>query len=139
MTSERIITAATVTSREKPDGNELEVLVEKKHKAGIEVENVIADTAYSGKENIKLANKTNESDRKNFNFASKLKPVITQGNKKDKLVYYFDVEKCRNRKADSPELYRVDQLFYAVWPLKRNLFQWTGIFYAVISIYSDGS
>jgi len=131
MTPERLITAATVTSGEKPDGNELAALVEKSRKAGIEVEDVIADTAYSAKENIKLANKTDGDGRKNFNLVSKLNPVITMGNRKDsevfmynkdadmmqcragylsykkekkqmggnkndRLLYYFDVEKCRN-------------------------------------------
>lgn len=37
------------------DGKELEGLVEKSRKAGIEVEAVIGDAAYSGKDNIKLA------------------------------------------------------------------------------------
>ena len=47
----RIITAATITSGEKPDGKELPELVEKSRKAGMTVENVIADRAYSGKDN----------------------------------------------------------------------------------------
>ncbi len=47
----RIITAATITSGEKPDGKELPKLVEKSRKAGMTVENVIADRAYSGKDN----------------------------------------------------------------------------------------
>ena len=51
MTPERIITAATITSGEKPDGKELPELVEKSRKAGMTVENVIADRAYSGKDN----------------------------------------------------------------------------------------
>ena len=51
MTPERIITAATITSGEKPDGKELPKLVEKSRKAGMTVENVIADRAYSGKDN----------------------------------------------------------------------------------------
>ena len=51
MTPERIIAAATITSGEKPDGKELPELVEKSRKAGMTVENVIADRAYSGKDN----------------------------------------------------------------------------------------
>ena len=51
MTPERIITAATITSGEKPDENELPELVRKSRKAGMKVENVIADRAYSGKGN----------------------------------------------------------------------------------------
>lgn len=47
----RIITAATITSGEKPDGRELPELVEKSRKAGMTVENVITDRACSGKDN----------------------------------------------------------------------------------------
>ena len=47
----RIITAATITSGEKPDGKELPELVEKSRKAEMTVENVIADRTYSGKDN----------------------------------------------------------------------------------------
>ena len=56
MTSDRIITAATVTSGEKPDGKELKGLVEKTKNNGIEVEGVVGDAAYSGSDNIKYAN-----------------------------------------------------------------------------------
>ena len=41
MTPERIITAATVTSGDKPDGPELEELVRKSRKAGIKVEQLL--------------------------------------------------------------------------------------------------
>lgn len=54
MTPERIITAATITSGEKPDGKELPELVEKSRKAGMTVENVIADRAYSEKTTMDL-------------------------------------------------------------------------------------
>ena len=47
----RIIMAATITSGEKPDGKELPELVKKSRKAGMTVENVIAERAYSGKDN----------------------------------------------------------------------------------------
>ena len=47
MTDERIITAAVVTSGEKGDGQQLKALVEKTRKAGLEVKDVIGDTAYS--------------------------------------------------------------------------------------------
>lgn len=52
MTDERIITAAVVTSGEKGDGQQLKALVEKTRKAGLEVKDVIGDTAYSGKQNL---------------------------------------------------------------------------------------
>lgn len=56
MTPERIITAATVTSGEKPDGKELSTLVKKMKSNGVEVENIVGDGAYSERDNIKYAN-----------------------------------------------------------------------------------
>ena len=55
MTEERIITAATITSGEKTDGKELPALVRKSRAAGMKVETVIGDKAYSSKENIDAA------------------------------------------------------------------------------------
>ena len=55
MTEERIITAAVVTSGEKHDGKQLQELVAKSEKAGIEVRDIIGDAAYSEKENIAYA------------------------------------------------------------------------------------
>ncbi|MEI6575068.1 MAG: IS1182 family transposase [Bacteroidota bacterium] len=55
MTEERIITAAVVTSGEKGDGPELPELLENNQKNGIQVETIIGDTAYAGKENLKIA------------------------------------------------------------------------------------
>ncbi|WP_442595587.1 IS1182 family transposase [Neobacillus sp. D3-1R] len=125
MSEERIITAAVITTGEKNDGKQLETLVEKSKKAGMEVKTIIGDTAYSEKGNIEYAN-TNE-----INLVAKLNPSVTQGyrkkeeefefnkdagmyvckaghlairkarqGKKDVAVnqvdtYYFDVEKCR--------------------------------------------
>jgi len=76
MTEERIITAATVTSGEKGDGGELPELSEISQKNGIEVDTIIGDAAYSGKENLKL---THEQKIK---VVAKLNPGITQGNRK---------------------------------------------------------
>lgn len=125
MTEERIITAATITSGEKTDGKELGTLVEKSRKAGVEIENVIGDKAYSGKDNIEAANKDN------YKLISKLNNVITHGKrskedefefnkdagmyqckaghlavsrrkdnrgssgKNPRVRYYFDIEKCK--------------------------------------------
>jgi transposase len=55
MTEERIITAAVVTSGEKGDGPELPELLENSQKNGIQVETIIGDAAYAGKENLKIA------------------------------------------------------------------------------------
>ena len=54
MSEERIITAATVTSGEKHDGKERKSLVEKSKKAGMEIDTIIGDGAYSEKSNIEI-------------------------------------------------------------------------------------
>lgn len=86
MTDERIITAATVTSGEKSDGEQLKVLIEKSRAAGIETSDVIGDTAYSSKENIEYAKKGD------FKLISKLNPMISQGRRKkdDEFEYNKD-------------------------------------------------
>jgi transposase len=125
MTEERIITAAVVTSGEKGDGPELPKLLEISQNNGMEVDTIIGDSAYSGKENLEL---TGEQDIK---IVAKLKPTISQGFRKDEDrfdynkdadmfvcpaghlairkarggkknigqnqvdTYYFDVEKCK--------------------------------------------
>ena len=125
MTEERIITAAVVTSGEKGDGPELPNLLEISQENGIEVDTIVGDAAYSGKENIKL------TSEQNIKIVAKLNPSITQGFRKnedefdynkdaDMFVcpaghlairkarqgkkhigenqvdtYYFDVEKCK--------------------------------------------
>lgn len=125
MTEERIITAATVTSGEKGDGPELQELIETSKENGIDVETVIGDAAYSGKDNLEFA-QTND-----IKIVAKLNPSITQGFRKDEdkfdynkdadmfvcpaghlakrkakqgkknqgknqsTVYYFEVEKCK--------------------------------------------
>jgi transposase len=76
MTDERIITAAVVTSGEKGDGQQLEALVEKTRKAGLEVKDVIGDTAYSGKQNLELA-ESKDNPEKAFRLISKLHPIIS--------------------------------------------------------------
>lgn len=74
MSEERIITAAVVTSGEKHDAKQLQSLVEKSKIAGIEVENIIGDAAYSEKENIDYAN------GEEINLVSKLSKTVTHGN-----------------------------------------------------------
>lgn len=125
MTEERIITAATITSGEKTDGKELSTLVRKSRAAGMKVEIVIGDKAYSSKENIDAA-KDNH-----YELISRLNSIVTQGNrtkpdefefnkdagmyqckaghlaihkyldkrktegKNPRMTYFFDVEKCK--------------------------------------------
>ena len=125
MTEERIITAAVVTSGEKSDGKQLSSLVEKSKAAGMKVESVVGDMAYSEKDNIELAK------NENFRLVSRLNPLVTQGSRKQEdqfdfnkdagmyvcragqlairkavqgkkgigknqtMTYYFDVDRCR--------------------------------------------
>jgi transposase len=125
MTEERIITAAVVTSGEKGDGPELPKLLEISRSNGIDLDVIIGDSAYSGKENLKL---TAEQD---IRIVARLTPAITQGFRKEEdkfdynkdagmfvcpaghlairkarqgkknigknqsYTYYFDIEKCK--------------------------------------------
>lgn len=84
MTEERIITAAVITSGEKTDGKELDKLVEKSRQAGMKVENVIGDKAYSSKDNIEA------SKRDNYKLISKLNSIVTQGNRSKEDVFEFN-------------------------------------------------
>ncbi|WPU96172.1 IS1182 family transposase [Mucilaginibacter sabulilitoris] len=88
MTEERIITAAVVTSGEKGDGPELPKLLEISQNNGIEVERIIGDSAYSGKENLALMN------GQDIKVVAKLNPTITQGFRKeeDKFDYNKDAD-----------------------------------------------
>lgn len=125
MTPERIITSATITSGEKHDGKQLQELIEKTQEAGIKVEAVIGDGAYSEKDNLEYCKENNIKN------ASKLSSSVTHGNRKSEDVfeynkdagmyvckaghmatrkakqgskengtqvecYYFDVEKCKH-------------------------------------------
>ena len=78
MTPERIITAATITSGEKHDGKELQMLIEKSNNNGIKVEAIIGDGAYSEKDNLDYCK---ENNIKNI---SKLSKSVTHGNGKNK-------------------------------------------------------
>ena len=80
MLDERIIAAAIVTSGEKSDGQYLQPLVEKARKAGLEVETVIGDTAYSSKQNLELA-QSKENPDMGFELISRLHPVISNTDK----------------------------------------------------------
>lgn len=84
MSDERIITAAVVTSGEKGDGQFLEELVEKTKEFGMNVDTIIGDTAYSGKDNLIY---TKEND---IQLISKLHPVITNGQPNRKEGFEFN-------------------------------------------------
>ena len=78
------ITAATITSGEKTDGKELPKLVQKSKAAGIQIESVIGDMAYSEKKNIEAAK---EGD---YELIAKLNPIITQGNRRKEDEFEFN-------------------------------------------------
>jgi IS5 family transposase len=84
MSEERIITAATITTGEKSDGKELQTLIEKSKNAGIEVETVIGDAAYSEKDNIEYC------EGNEIKLVSKLNPLITQGARKKEDEFEFN-------------------------------------------------
>lgn len=126
ITEERIITAAVVTSGEKGDGPQLPELIEQSQKNGMEIDTVIGDGAYSGKDNLKNANDNN------IKIVAKLNPAVSKGTRKEEdkfefnkdagmfvcpaghlairkakqgakdkntnqvYTYYFDIEKCKH-------------------------------------------
>jgi transposase len=84
MSEERIITAATITTGEKNDGKELETLFNKAKEAGMEIDEIIGDAAYSEKGNIELAT---ENDIK---LVAKLNSSVTQGLRKKEDEFQFN-------------------------------------------------
>lgn len=104
MSDERIITAATVTSGEKGDGLQLPELIEKTESAGMQIENIVADTAYSSKSNLELAKS------KNIKLAAPLNPVVN-GNDQHKLNFEY------NKDAD---LYVCPAGHMALFKTRRN-------------------
>ena len=89
MTEECIITAVVVTSGEKGDGPELPKLLEISQENGIDVETIIGDAAYFGKENLKI------TSEQNIKVVARLNPSITQGSRKDEDK--FDYNKDADR------------------------------------------
>lgn len=84
MNEERIITAATVTTGEKNDGKQLQTLIEKSQEAGIDVETVIGDAAYSEKDNITYTTKNH------IDLVAKLNPSVSHGYRKKEDEFEFN-------------------------------------------------
>ena len=82
VTEERVITGLEVTDGAAADGKQLEKLIEKTEKSGCKVEEVIRDTAYSGKDNLELS--------EDIKIISKLHPVISNGQRKDDCGFLFN-------------------------------------------------
>lgn len=75
ITDESLIVSAIVTSGEKGDGPILPAILEQAESNGIKVETVIGDSAYSGRDNLRLANE------KEIELVAKLNPIISSGNR----------------------------------------------------------
>lgn len=84
MTPERIITAAVVTSGEKHDGKQLATLVEKSRAAGIQVDTVIGDAAYSERDNLAYAKENS------LKLISRLSATVTHGNRRSEDKFEFN-------------------------------------------------
>ena len=81
---ERLITAAVVTTGEKSDGKYLQELIEKSQETGMEIDTVIGDAAYSGKDNIQYAKENG------LQLVSKLNPQITHGSRAKEDEFEFN-------------------------------------------------
>ncbi len=84
MTPERIITSAVITTGEKHDGKQLEDLIKKSEKNGIEVEAVIGDGAYSEKDNLDYC------EEKGIKNVSKLSDQVLHGNRKEEEKFEYN-------------------------------------------------
>ena len=104
MTDERIITAATITSGEAFDGQELPVLVQKSKVAGVTVNEVIADTAYSTLENLK------DAQSNDYKLISKLNPCIIKGTRsEDGFIFNKDADIMQCPAGHLAIKYRIDK------------------------------
>lgn len=86
MTEERIITAAIVTSAEKGDGPELPKLLNRTQSTGMEVDTIIGDAAYSGKENLKLK----DLDGNKVRIVARMNAAITHGARKEEEKFDYN-------------------------------------------------
>jgi transposase len=84
MTEERIITGIEVTTGEAPDGPELINLIEQSVGNGMAIDEVLGDTAYSGKDNLEYAKEHGIA------LISKLNPVISNGSGQQKEGFEYN-------------------------------------------------
>lgn len=135
MSDERIITAAIVTTGEKSDGHYLKELVNKSKESGMEVDTVIGDTAYSGKENLQYA------QAEEFQLVSRLNPNITGETSHRRVVFEFNkdagmyvcpaghmaIRKARtgkkNQAANQAETYSFDIEKCKVCPMREGCYK----------------
>lgn len=86
MTEERIITAAVVTSGEKGDGPELPKLLNQTQSNGMEVDTIIGDAAYAGKNNLKLK----DLNGNKIKIVARMNPAITHGTRKEEEKFDYN-------------------------------------------------
>ena len=126
ITENGLVIGLVVTSGERPDGKYLCELIEQSRANGVEVKAVIGDTAYSGKDNLEKCSKENillyarlnstiskgfrkKEDEFYFNKDAemyvcpeghmafkKVRSLQKNSIKNEKLIFFFDVEKCRS-------------------------------------------
>ncbi len=89
LSDERIITAAVITTGEKSDGKYLQELIVKSKQAGIAVDTVIGDAAYSEKANIEY------TKEEKIALISKLNPAISEGNRKEEDIFEYNKDAGR--------------------------------------------
>lgn len=87
MSDERIITGIEVTTGEAPDGKYLKELVKDTEQNGMEVKEILADAAYSGKDNLEFAKE------EEIELISRLNPIISNvEDKNDGFEYNKDAD-----------------------------------------------
>lgn len=150
MTEERIITAAIVTSGEKGDGPFLQDLVDITRENKVDVQAVIGDRAYSGKDNISAA------EEKNFVLVSGLHPVMSNGSRKKDDMWDFNkdagmficpaghiaTKKRREVRKDHPNYNPVMKYYFDInkcktCPLRENCYKDTKTKTYSVSIQTD--
>lgn len=105
LTTNRIIVGAVLTAGQVNDGGQLRPLIEKVRKAGLHVNSVIGDMAYSGKDNLAFAESV-ENPENSFKLVAKLNPIISAAmlnQERDGFTYNKDAKlfTCpRGRMAD---------------------------------------
>lgn len=84
MTTERLIAAATVTSGEKSDGNELPELVSKAKDVLPDLERVVGDGAYAGNTNLEMARE------EGITIVAKVNPRLLEGSEIERRGFTFN-------------------------------------------------
>lgn len=84
MTDERMISAIEVTTGEVSDGKYLGSLIEKTEGRGMEIDELLADAAYSGKDNLELL------ESKSIAAYAPLNPAVSNGSRKENTGFEYN-------------------------------------------------